>query len=170
MTSQTSKVAVASGFLPLTINPSVPTNMLQLDLEKALQFNATTEPHAFFWSKMAEWTGLRLQEPNLRVDLSGTWKTPRGQVQLRADQMRWREAQSNSLSLEKLRIALQLDRERAQLTECRLLVQGQPLTLSGELPLGESFWNGLRDRRFPNWDQAAAHLKFDKEICISRPR
>jgi len=61
--------------------------------------------------------------------------------------------------VEDIRLALLLDRDNARLTNCQMLIQGQPLTLAGEMPLGESFWQGLREKRFPNWERATANLK-----------
>src|SRR5262249_16865917 len=64
-------------------------------------------------------------------------------------------------SMENLKVDLELDRDRARVMDGRLLVQGQPVTLTGEFPLGEPFWNGLLQKRLPSWEHASAHLRVD---------
>jgi translocation and assembly module TamB len=51
-----------------------------------------------------------------------------------------------------------------------VLVQGQPVNLGGELPLGESFWSGLKKKQFPNWDRARGRLQIvDAEVSAFQP-
>jgi translocation and assembly module TamB len=158
--SGTSTVARAQGFLPLTVNPVEPTNFIHLDSTKPLQLSATSQPHAFFWDQLAEWTGVFLQDPNLSLGLSGTWTSPRGQIQLRAQRLKFREAPPATPSFENLEVSLQLDQDRAWLTNCQVLIQGQAVTLSGQLPLGESFWDDVKQKKSPNLDKASGHLQF----------
>src|SRR5207245_1879034 len=80
--SQTSAVAIAHGFLPLTISPNHRTNLWHVNLDRPLQITANTEPNAFFWSKTADWTGINLRDPKVAVDVSGTWKGPLGEVRV----------------------------------------------------------------------------------------
>src|SRR5262249_10097002 len=51
-----------------------------------------------------------------------------------------------------------VEREKVQLTKGEVLVQGQRVSLTAELPLGQQVWTGLRHKKLPDWDKAAAHL------------
>jgi translocation and assembly module TamB len=152
--SQTSAVAVAHGFLPLTITPRGATNLWQIDLDRPLQMTVSTAPNPFFWGKVAEWTGVNLRDPKVAVDVLGTWKAPSGEVRVSAQQIQMRKANASMPTVEDVKLALLLDREMARLTNCQMLVQGQPLAVTAEMPLGQEFWNGLREKRFPNWEKA----------------
>jgi translocation and assembly module TamB len=166
--SQTSSVAVAHGFLPLTLSPGSRTNFFHMEIERPLQLTASTQPHPFFWGSVADWTGLILRDPSLALDVSGTWNAPQGEVRLAARQIQIPEARFPSApSLENLRLALVLDLDKARLTECQMLLQGQPLTVTGEMPLGGGFWRALRERRLPNWEQATGSLKMkDADFAV----
>ena len=53
-----------------------------------------------------------------------------------------------------------LFRSRARLAEFHLLVARQPVTASGELPLGKEFWDGLGNRKLSiDWKQASGRLR-----------
>src|SRR5439155_16948323 len=56
---------------------------------------------------------------------------------------------------------LQLDQQVANLTDCQLLVQGQPVTLTGQMPLGEDFWSKLKHKQLPGWEKATARLRIE---------
>ncbi len=170
VSSQTSAVAVATGFLPLTLNPAQPADRLQFDLQKQLQLTVTTQPHAVVWEKLADWTGVLLREPNVSANLSGTWKAPRGQVQLRAQRLEVRTARPKLPTLTDLRLNLELDRQQARLTEGQALLQGQPVSLTGELPLGEGFWARLKEKKPPDWQRASARLRIaDADLAAFAP-
>jgi translocation and assembly module TamB len=49
--------------------------------------------------------------------------------------------------------------EVARLQEGRLLVQGQPVTITGELPLGPEWWTRLKAKQPPDWNKATAQLR-----------
>ncbi|HWH68860.1 MAG TPA: translocation/assembly module TamB domain-containing protein [Candidatus Sulfotelmatobacter sp.] len=155
-------VATARGFLPVTLEPGAATGLVQPHPDGPLELKAVAQPHAFFWNQLAEWSGVRLQEPNLNVELGGTWQEPRGQIKLQAQQLRLRNAKPTFPGLAALEMEVELDRERARLSNGRLLVQGQPVTLTGELPLGAGFWAGLKEKRLPDWQQASARLRMEE--------
>ena len=158
VTAQTSSVIVAHGFLPVTLNPGAPTNLVALAMEQPLRLSVATDPQAPFWSTLSNWTGITLRKPDLKVDVSGTWQAPQGKVTLNAQQVLLPRINLTLLSLEDLRVRLNLERERAQLTEGEVRVQGQLMKLTGELPLGRDFWTGLEQRKMPDWDQLRARL------------
>jgi len=160
VSSQTSSVAVAHGFLPISFNPGVPTNWLNFDTQSPFQLVATTEPQTAFWEKVAAWTDLALTAPNLRLNVSGTLQAPQGVVEFQAAQIKFRKAPATVPGLDDIDVSLRLDRQTARLYRGHFLVQGQPVNLSGEIPLGESFWT--RETKIPNWTNATAHVQIDR--------
>jgi translocation and assembly module TamB len=158
VTSQNSAVASARGFLPLTLHPSE-TNLVRLEEQAPLDFAASVQPHTFLWDTVAEGTGLQLRQPHLNLKIGGTWQAAQGEVNLGVDQIRLRHATTNMPDLEDLSVVVQLDRRQARLTQGRILVQGQPVSLTGEIPLGEEIWAGLFQKKLPNWDTARIHLQ-----------
>ncbi|HWX21699.1 MAG TPA: translocation/assembly module TamB domain-containing protein [Candidatus Binatia bacterium] len=159
--SRTSTVAVAHGFLPLALIPSASSNLVQLNFQQPLQFSAAARPQAFFWDQLTKLTGVQVSEPKLDMNVSGTWASPRGEVNLSVRQIQFKRATATLPTLEELHVTLQLDRERASLTDGHWLIQGQPVSLTGELPLGQSFWTALREKKIPDFDKASAQLRIE---------
>ena len=159
VTTQSAPVAVAHGFFPATIEPASRTNLVRLELDQPLQFTAEAQPHAWFWGQVAAWTGVRLGDPQLSADVTGTWRAPAGEVRLSARQIRLRTARKTTPELSNLEVKIELDRKQAKITNGHLLVQGQPVVLTAEVPLGERFWSELQQGKAPNWDLATAHFQ-----------
>jgi translocation and assembly module TamB len=159
VSSQTSSVAVAHGFLPVSFNPSLQTNRLNFDTNAQFQLIAATEPQSPFWERVANWTDLALTAPSVKLDLSGTLQEPRGLVQVQAAQIKFRKAKGPAPALDDVDVSLRLDRQRARLSRGQFLLEGQLVSLKGEVPLGESFWT--RETKVPNWTNATAQLQID---------
>jgi translocation and assembly module TamB len=159
VSSGTSAVAAVHGFLPLSLNPGLRTNLLQLDFQKPLQLTANVYPEPSVWNEVAERTGMALRQPRLSLDLSGTWSEPRGTVHLAAQAVEFRTTKAKLPTLTELVVVAELERQRVRLTQGQVRVQAQPLTLTAELPLGVGFWNRLNERRLPDLEQATAHLR-----------
>ena len=157
ISSQTSVVAVAHGFIPLTLEPAGPTNFINFNPQSQFQLEASTEPQSVFWEKVAGWTGLSLTAPQVRVSLSGTWQAPRGLVQVQAAQVQLRKPASKLHALEDLDLVLHLDHQVARVNRCLFLIQGQRVTVTAEVPLGERVWS--QTPKMPDWRQAQAHLQ-----------
>jgi translocation and assembly module TamB len=153
---ETSAVAVARGFVPISFRPATPTNMVHFESESPLDFTADTRPEAFFWREISNRTGLVLDDPKLQLKFAGTWQTLHGEARVEARRIQVRQ---KIPPLEKLFLDLQVDRSKAELSQGNFLIAGQPVTLSGELPLGDGFWNGLKKKRLPDWRQATAHFE-----------
>src|SRR5262249_47421242 len=47
----------------------------------------------------------------------------------------------------------------AKVNECNFRVEGQPVTLSGELPLEKSFWDIIKSKKPLDWRKASARLR-----------
>ena len=170
ISSPTSKVVVAHGFLPVTFTPGLSNNVIQIDPERPVGLNAAVRPEAFFWEHLAQLTGVRLEQPNLNVDLSGSWKDPRGQVTVQASSIKIKAGQPKQPTLQDLHLALLVNRDEARLTEGRLMVQGQRISLSAKLPLGESAWTDLAHKKLPDWKQGSATVQVkDAHLAAFEP-
>lgn len=146
VSSRGALLATAHGGLPLTLNPAGPGAVVQLSTAQPLHFEATAQPHAFFWDELTAWTGVALHEPHLRLRATGTWQAPSGQFDLQAQQIRFQQGPTNLPALQDLHLAVGIDRGNVQLTEGRVFVQGQPVLLTAALPLDARFWKDLRER------------------------
>jgi len=156
VSSQTSSVAIAQGFLPVSFEPGATTNRFHINVREDFNLVASTEPQSLFWEKVAAWSGLRMVAPNLQLNVSGTLQAPQGVIQFQASQIRLRNAVTNIPPLDDIDLEVVLDRQTARIKECNCLVQGQPLRLTGEIPLGESFWS--QEVSLPDWKAAHGHL------------
>ena len=157
----TSTVAVAHGSLPLTFNPADPANLVRLDEKAPLRFDLTAEPNAFFWNEFAARSGVALSDPHLRVALTGNWTRPQGTLRLRAGRIRLEKGPKPMPTLDDLKVDLTIDREQARVAQCQVLVQGQPVNLTGQLPLGDQAWSALKEKQLPNLEPATARLQIE---------
>ncbi len=157
VTSPTQAVAEAHGSLPIAVNPDQP-GMLVFEPEKPLALSASARPQAFFWDELANWSGARLVDPTLDLNLAGTWQAPRGAADLQARQIQLPGLKGPLPSLDDLRLRLELDQTGVRLREGRCRVQGQELSLTGEIPLGQKYWAALPHLELPEWNQATARL------------
>jgi translocation and assembly module TamB len=168
--SPTSAVTRAQGFLPLTLNPATPTNLVQFDRNEPFRFSASSRADAFFWALLADFTGVALSQPHLILNLGGTWNSPQGDIQLDAEHLQLKRAPPTTPAMDELHVVVKMDEEKARLAEGEIRVQGQPVQLTGELPLGDSFWKGLQDKRLPNWEKLSARLVINKaELAALEP-
>lgn len=158
LTSQSAPLASLHGFIPVTLNPAAPRDRVRIEPEGPLSLSGVIQAPGVLRDKLTAWTGVRWHDPHLRLDVSGTPKEPQGQIQLQAQQIELVKSRQPLPALTNLRLDLRLDRRQARLADCRLLVQGQPVTLTGEVPLGAGFWANLKTRQLPDWEKASAHL------------
>jgi translocation and assembly module TamB len=136
--------------------------MLQIDTDKPLKLQASTDPKSVLWEKIAEATGLRLQEPNLTANLEGTWAAPKGQVIMKVQRIELPRGERPLPAIEDVDFLAVMDRATATISRLNFDVEKQPVRVTGQIPLGESFWTGLRHtRRLPDWHEATAHLQIE---------
>jgi translocation and assembly module TamB len=166
----TSTVASAYGFLPATVNPAAQSNMIDLALDKPLNLNITTRPQSVIWQRLAELTGVVLRQPNLNVDLRGTWQEPNGVVQAEIQEVQLPGTTEKIPKLEELKLDIRLNPQLAKINECNFRLQGQPVTLTGELPLEKSFWSDIKSKKLPDWRTARARLRIERaQISAFQP-
>ncbi len=160
--SATQAVCSAEGSLPIFLDPSRKDGLVQIDTEAPLKLRVLTDPGSVLWDKIASATGLKLQEPNLAARLDGTWAKPEGEITMKVQRIELARIEHPLPSVENLDFAAVMDRTSARISRCSFQIEKQPVSITGQIPLGESFWSGLRhSRQLPDWHQATAHLKID---------
>lgn len=157
--TSTSDVVAVQGFLPIKVTPSTTANLMSLDQHEPLNVRASLRPEAFFWEEVFAVLGARLVDPRLDLTLTGTWSAPEGRITFGARSIQLKQAKSTPLALNDLRLDLDVNAEVAHLREGKLLVQGQPVSITGELPLGSEWWSRLKEKRPPDWTKASARLR-----------
>jgi translocation and assembly module TamB len=158
LTSQTARVATLDGFIPLTINPGARHELVHIEPGGRLSLKGDLQAQAWLSEKLAGWTGVRLQDPHAHLELSGTPNEPQGHVRLRVQQVQPAHAHQVLPALTGLRLDLRLDRRQVRVADCHLLIQGQPASLTGEVPLATGSGKKRSLAKFINWEKASAHL------------
>lgn len=162
VSSATQIVSRAEGTLPVSFDPTRKDGLMQIDADAPLKLRLLTDPKSILWEKIAAATGLRLEEPNLSANLEGTWAAPKGQVTMQVRRVELPRTEHPLPSIENVDFRAVMDRATARISRCNFEVEKQPVSLTGQIPLGESFWASLRDKRhLPNWREATAHLKIE---------
>lgn len=158
----TQAVARAHGLLPLSILPGVREEWVRFHSERELRFEAFTEPNSVVWDALAQWTGVLLREPDLKMEVAGRWNAPAGQIGLRVRQIEFSRVERPLPSVRDLQVDVDLERDTARLRRMDVFIEGQQATASGEMPLGEEFWvNLIRQQRLPDWRKASGIVRID---------
>jgi len=156
-------VATADGFLPVSFYPSHSNHVAHAQPEGRIGLNVVVQPQAFFWERLAEASGVRLQGPELEAYVTGTWKEPLGWVDLHAREVKFKGADRDVPPIENLALDLQVKPERVQLESLTFSVANQPVRVSGQVPLPADLWAKLPGTvREPDWQQATARLEIER--------
>ncbi len=83
--SGTQGVATAQGFVPLLLRTTEPRLEIRPDAEVRLR--AMAVPHAAFWNELGKRFGASVHEPNLQLDVAGTWKALHGKCGVRVEEI-----------------------------------------------------------------------------------
>jgi len=184
--SQTQSVASAQGNLPIIVTPTDPKHFWEFLPGRELRLQAMTRTNSIFWGELAALTGLVLKEPRLTVDVSGNLDSLRGRVEAELKEaivpdlkttvfgpstagstrlkpgvsQKAPPAGSQLLTLRDVRLSLELNQDIARLPNFGFLLQGRPVVLTGEVPLGKVFWTALREGKARiEWEKARARIE-----------
>jgi len=136
----------ATGHLPVIVSPGGP-RWFQLDETARLEIEAETSSNPEFWRELTQITGVELTDPEVRVNLTGSWQRPRGEATVRAasvavtnDRLRrnWPRIEALDARLVGLNDGVRLERFSA-------VVEGQQLRAQGWLPLSMERWREIRE-------------------------
>jgi translocation and assembly module TamB len=159
--AQGTEVVSARGFVPITFQPGATTNGVRLERPQPLKLTAEVQPQAAVWDRLKQWIGVTLEQPELKLSLSGSWQDLRSTLAFQAKQIALENLPANMPSIQNLHLTVELDRDQAQLTQGALQIQGQPVSLMAQIPLGENFWLGLQNKKLPDWQKAKAQLRIE---------
>lgn len=153
-------VADASGHLPIVIVPH-PKPRVAIVPEAKLRFEADTVPNAVFWQQLAALTGLTLEQPLLTARLGGTWRDPQGELRFQAARAGYVSPRAPRALpvVERVDLALSGATGGFRLEQLSFLVEGQPVRVSGELPVAADAWTRLA--RTPLAAAQAATLRIE---------
>jgi translocation and assembly module TamB len=146
----------------LTITPAGVSNLWDIRSDAPLDLRASVRPEAFFWQTVSELAGITLVDPSVDLSLAGTWRSPQGRILARVPELVLQHSTLTNLALSDLQVDLVLDRHRAHLAQGQVLVQGQRVSLEGDLPLNDSSWKQLFQKQLPSWQQATARLSINE--------
>lgn len=160
----------AHGFLPIKLVPGARNGLVQVDPVKSMQFEASAAPQSLVWAELSRLTGASLASPELKLELSGTWAKPKGSLVVGVQALDFKRAGATMPALNDLHLRIQFQQGLLKLVHGEMLVQGQPVTFSGQLPLGEDFWQRLRlEKRFP-WERVSGEIRIpDAELAAFEP-
>jgi translocation and assembly module TamB len=153
------RIASARGFLPVAILPGALSNSISFQPDRQIDIAITTQPDAFFWEQVSKVSGLSLTDPEFQLKLAGTWSAPLGSASLKARQIKLPSKKRAFPLLENLDAKLQINRQKVTLSQARLQIRGEPIEIMAELPLAESDWEGLREKKLPDWKRATGKFQ-----------
>ncbi len=155
--STTQVVCHVEGELPFAFEPAATNSWIQIRDEGDLRLRAFTETNSAIWDQLAAKLPIKLHNPNVRVDVSGSWRKPAGT--LKADVERFEIRATKPLPVVTgLNLALEMDRENAR-ANFGASIQDQPVRASATMPLGTGFWKKvLEERELPDFGEATGEL------------
>lgn len=134
--TQDQEILSGSGLLPLALVPADDAEWLHLGENDPMRFRARVRPIATFWNQLTLGTRVKLDGPSMDLELGGTPNQPEGTLRLSIEHI---EAgltpQSRLLHGSKLAGTVKFSLRQIDLKEFSGLIEGQPLTVTGQLPL-----------------------------------
>jgi len=134
------KIVTVTGKLP--VQASVGSQWaVKFEKDADLRLDVVTERDSFFWAKVGELSGLDLVDPQIRVNILGTWRAPRGEATVEIARVGWpKNRGGESLPpLEGVRARLVGDGETIRLESFSASLAGQPVKAEARLPLPKDF-------------------------------
>lgn len=140
-----SAIVNATGRLPLAFHPGGGA-FLRLDENAPLDLHATTASNPVFWKRLTEAVGLEFQDPEVSVNLTGTWGSPQGELTARAARLAAdpQRIKFSFPTVEALDVHAIADGKGFTLDRLVVQVEGQAVRAKGNLPLTVKQWPDLR--------------------------
>jgi translocation and assembly module TamB len=140
----------ATGRLPVSwwLQPRL---HLQLDETGPLELSASTDPDSPLWTTLSANTHLTLTHPTARVSLKGTLRQPEGEVHVQVSKLGFagKNGRCSLPDATDLVLDLQFGRELVKLTGFSAQLDGQAVSVRGQIPMNDDAWRKL-------WQQPAA--------------
>jgi translocation and assembly module TamB len=137
-------VVDATGRLPIVFSPGT-RSPLRIDPEGVLVLDASVAPNSAFWRKLADLSGVELQDPSAAAKLTGTWQRPEGTASLKAARITINPKKiSRPLpAIESLDVLVTAEQGGVTLSRFTMQVEGQRVRAAGRLPVPEGEWGSL---------------------------
>ncbi|MDB6056393.1 MAG: hypothetical protein JWO95_237, partial [Verrucomicrobiales bacterium] len=155
-------VASASGVLPITIEParlsSGISNMFRVHGNNRFSLRATTRRNVVFWDAITRGLPVSIQNPSVDLAIDGTLNNPHGTVRCEIPAGSIKVLTNSArLALVNFRADIELNRKELNLKHLSVMVEGQPVSATGTLPMAadiEHHW-----REIFNWRKARAQVR-----------
>jgi translocation and assembly module TamB len=159
VTSGPVSVISGQGSFPLRVDPTNSSRVLVIDDRQPVEVHALTAPNQVFWDEIAAWTRVGLADPRVQLDVSGPLRAPTGKLTATVAAIRPQGLWTNRElpRMENLRAQLDLTSAAVRLETLQLLLEGQPVALSGYVPLGTDYSTDWR--QFFQWQQATGLVR-----------
>lgn len=162
ISGQFHKIVHAAGFAPLIVVPDAGKHALQFVPGQVFDLNLTAETNQVFWGRVAEQTGVRIERPDVRLQLRGAPGFMSGSLSASFGTAAW-ERPIGAFApppMESIAIEVELSKGEAVLKTGGFEVEGQRVRLSGSLPISKDFWLSLTNQPTPpDWTQGQASLQ-----------
>ncbi|MDB6027976.1 MAG: hypothetical protein JWM68_4199 [Verrucomicrobiales bacterium] len=142
--SGNNNVIAATGKLPFRIEPLHPEKIIQIDFKEPINFHATTKTNTPFWDQLAKLGKLKLQQPEIGLDITGTLEKPAARVSVRAGSVEYTGATRPIPRLAELHADIRADRESIRVEALNFKVEGQPVFVRAEMPIGKISTNWMQ--------------------------
>lgn len=153
------EIGRAEGFLPLSIRP-LEAKILQLSARDQIDFEMETATNADFWRTISSLTKVRLTNAQVGLKVHGTTRKPTGELHLKADGLALVQTNRPLPGISPIEGRLALNEQVLRLPELSLRIEDQPVTISGEMELGQNFWTQRREEIVKyTLDHAHLHLE-----------
>ena len=143
-------IVTAQGFLPLSVHPLAPVRPIRLSSRENLDFQLRTAPNKPFWNTVADLAGLRLEEPFVSLEVSGTTRKPAGTLSFQVATVELLQTNQPLPVVRNLAGSVQLSEAALTIPGIELEIEGEPLRLTAQAPLGEPFWD-LQPEQIQAW-------------------
>lgn len=143
---QDDAVARVEGALPIKLTAQAP--YWEVDPAGAIDARLVLIENQKVWDALNRNTRVKLENPRLEVDLAGTWNRPRGQGYFALDRLTFAEDEAEATAwpvITAVEAKLIDDGEGLEVDPVTAKVDGQRVTLRGELPFTPEAWTKLSE-------------------------
>jgi len=142
---QDHEFATLHGKLPIAVWVA-PKPRVEIGRSADISIQGHVDPAARWWAELGDRTGLHLDQPDLSIQLDGTWEQPRGTATLNIARLQidQRFGKNKLPKIEQVHLQLVADGDHLRLQPAEAVVEGQPLSLSAALPTHRETWDKLR--------------------------
>jgi translocation and assembly module TamB len=141
----TAPIVTVTGQLPVALQPGgekflTTTGGAEIDLK------AVTTANPAFWAEISRLTGFELQQPEVDLQLAGTWEKPRGVLHAHAGRIAPVSSRMKEWfpAIDSLEAHASSDGRVFSIDRFEVRVEGQPVSARGQVPVAMERWSELR--------------------------